>query len=198
MTILLHNKRLWRACNLKYVSHQILFVRHNAYYDNIFWYRPSPSDRLWHIYQKIFKLLSLYQEHELLNSSHDLHCCLQAIAIIFNAQPRTQDLFLQSGIKAIDPRFLLAHLHDTIDSLWKKIQQRNKNLLDELIQLEFLCPYHFFNSSIVKILWNVCRRSIGQPYAFVPKDQCAGYYYQIVDYGRRFQLKTQNNRQNKV
>lgn len=198
MTAGLSNTRLWQACNLKYASHQIMFVHHNAYYDNIIWYRPDSSKQLWHIYKKIFRLLFLYQENVLLHSSYDISCCLQAIATIFNAEPRMQDFFLRSGIKAIEPCLLSTHLHKTIASLWDKIQQGDKNMFDELVQLEFLCPYQIFNSSIVKILWNVCRRSVGQPYAFIPKNQCARYYYQIVDYGQRFQLKTQNDKQNKV
>ena len=156
-----------------------MFAKNNLHFEGIIWSRPSSTkDRWWEIYCKVFRLFDYYRHNE--HGSLSLESALQAIAITFGSSKRTNEVYLPCGIKAITPARIDENLSCLLNKLSNKIKEKNKDMFDDLVALEYVAPYSEYSSSIVKILWNICRILIRQPFAFIPLVKKDIYYRKIA------------------
>jgi hypothetical protein len=105
-----------------------------------------------------------------------------------NTARRRSEIYLPCGIRANAPQTIETEMDKIFIDLEHKVKENNKNIFENLVTMEYICPAREFSSTITKILWNICRISISHPFAFIPWTKKDAYYHKIVEYGHNIFL----------
>lgn len=175
----------WRVINPFFLRHRLNFVKNLLYYDDIFW--DCRKSRMLSIDIKFFL---------------DALLDFKAFVADFNFLD-TSPVFLLEKIGAK----VGTHIRDEKDSgiytPWGYLAPRGNQFIQELekwhrltikaiinkdvekqwevlLTLENLVPWEQYNGFLAKITWNFVRNQIGIPLAYVPIEQKAMFYKELL------------------
>lgn len=182
--IALHNTRLWRAINPRFISNQLYYIKDHLAYDQVIWDYKKTSIGGLNISElrHILRNFSVYAAK--IDITGDIQRAINLLGTLIGTTPRAptcSSIYTPWRSLAPDGKQLQEKLLAWQNTVIQATPSTCKAIQWQLLlQLEGLMIWEQYNGFLAKLLWNLARSHFKLPLAIIPFKHKELYYHELL------------------